>query len=94
MRAQNSGLHLASDGEFSARMRKLLKRMLIPPTRMEMEGALSALAHHLRKKCCGLAFRATPVRNAHAGRRDAILSGCRHCYSSARSYRLRIHDLN
>ena len=81
-------------------MRKLSKRMLIATARMDAHIALSALARipfaqQMSLLCCGLCIsRHTPVRNALAGRRDAILCGCMHCYSSARSYWLRIHDLN
>ena len=63
-------------------MRKLSKRMLIATARMDAHIALSALA------------RIPFAQKMFAGRRDAILCGCMHCYSSARSYWLRIHDLN
>ena len=77
-------------------MRKLSKRMLIATARMDAHIALSALARipFAQKMLWFVLSRHTPVRNALAGRRDAILCGCMHCYSSARSYWLRIHDLN
>ena len=77
-------------------MRKLSKRMLIATARMDAHIALSALARipFAQNMLWFVLSRHTPVRNARAGRRDAILCGCMHCYSSARSYWLRIHDLN